>query len=439
MPRNKKFTDKQVAKKWPPGRYCDSEGLYLRVANTKRRTKSWVFQYVSPVTGKVRQMGLGSYGKGPDKLSLADARAKATEHRRLVSQKLDPMVEREQAAVLEQVAAAKSKTFGECASEYIETHKAGWTNPAHIAQWHSTFNETKRGKLTFPAYTAVLNDVPVSEINTELVLSCLKPIWATKTESATRVQSRIATVLDWAKAKELRVGDNPAVWRGHLAKLLPRPSKVKKVKHQRSMHYRDVHGFMQKLRLRPGVSARALEFLILTATRTGAVINATWDEIDLSQRLWTVQPRRVGAKIVDDEARTTILTDRAIAILKELPREENNSHVFIGGKEGSGLSDMALLELMKELEPDPKNPAKPMYVTHGFRATFKTWCSDKTNHPSAVTEAALWHGLPSKLLEAYDRSEMTEKRQRLMREWAAFCERPPVSDDNVTHMRRSAK
>lgn len=426
MPRHRPFTVKDLAKKRKPGRYCDKDGLYLRVAHTDARTTSWLFQFVSPVTGKVRQMGLGAY---PD-VSLRDARTEVAKLREQVRLKKDPMLERDQTLKRERGAAAASKTFGECAAMYVETHKASWTNPAHIAQWHSTFNETKRGKLTFPAHTAILNNVPVGEVDTDLVVECLRLIWTTKTESATRVQSRIAAVLDWAKVMKFRSGDNPARWKGHLAKLLPKPSKVRKVKHQPSVHYRKLPALMQKLRARPSVSARALEFLILTATRTGAVINATWDEFDFSQKLWTVQPRRLGSKITDDEARTTILTERAVAILKDLPREEGNPHVFIGGKEGKGLSDMAMLELMRDLSPG--------HVTHGFRSTFKTWCSDMTNHPSAVSESALWHGLPSKLLEAYDRSEMTEKRERLMRDWAAYCARPPIETDGVvTPIRRT--
>ncbi len=420
-----------------PGRYYDRDWLYINVVSAT--SKSFFFRYVSPTkfnekTGKamIRDMGLGSF---PSHRTLAKARAEAQRLRKLVISGIDPMDQRK-ADKHEKIAAAKSaRTFGECANAYIESQKHGWTNPAHKAQWHSTFNETKRGKKVFPALTADLNDLPVRKVDTAAVESCLKKIWYTKTESAKRARGRIEKVLDWAKVKDSRSGENPARWLGHLDTLLPPPSKVRKPKHQPSLHHRSIFDFMQKLRTRSGVSARALEFLILTVTRTGAVIYATWDEIDFEQRMWTVQSRRIGAKIADDEARVTILIDRAIEILKALPREEGNPYLFIGGKKGRGLSSAAMLELMREIEPDGNGKSK--YVPHGFRSTFRTWCSDKTNHPTAVSEATLWHGLPSKLLAAYDRSEMIEKRTRIMNEWAAYCELPPIeTDGNVTPIRK---
>lgn len=419
-------------------RYADGDGLYIRVAvsgsgDKQRVTKSWVLKYKSPATGMVRYTGLGPYPQ----ISLANARIEAEKARKKVRKGKDPV---DQNAKKEQKVqkAAKTLTFGQCAEKYIAAHKHGWTNPAHIAQWHSTFNETKRGKLVFPALTADLNDLPVRKVNTTAVFDCLSKIWETKTESAKRARGRIKKVLDWAKVAGHRSGDNPARWEEHLEFLLSNPSDVTEVENHPSMPFQDLQSFLADLRVRPGVSARALEFMILTATRTGAVLNAPWSEIDFENRLWSVPYGRKGAKIRSKnnrQGRTVPLSDRAIAILKELPREEGNSHIFIGGKQGRGLSNMALLELMRDMVPD-ETGQKSKYVPHGFRATFKDWCFDQAKYPSYVSEFALWHTVKNKSEAPYVRGTAPTPRTLLMTDWANFCTQSPA-DDVVTPMRRA--
>lgn len=411
-------------------RYADGDGLYIRVAvsgsgDKQRVTKSWVFKYRSPVTGIARYTGLGPYPR----VSLAKARIEAEKVRRKVRKGKDP-VDQNAKKGQKRVKEAKSLTFGQCAEKYIESQKHGWTNPAHIAQWHSTFNETKRGKLVFPALTADLNGLPVRKVDTEAVVECLEKIWTTKTETAKRVRGRIEAVLDWAKVRGYRSGDNPARWSGHLDKILAKPSKVKSVEHHPAMPWREVPAFMAKLRSGLWVSHRALEFMVLTATRTSAVIHAQWDEIDFAERLWTVQPGRVGAKITDGKPRTVPLSDRVIEILRAVPRIEGNPHVFVGSKGGRGLSDMAMLEVMRDIAP--------AYVPHGFRSTFSDWCTDQTSFPARVREASLWHVVQNKVEAAYNRTDVIEPRRLLMADWANFCSRPPVDSDSVvTPMRRT--
>lgn len=432
MPRAKGLTTLAInALPAKARRYADRDGLYIRVAvsgsgREQKATKSWVFKFVSPITGTVRYTGLGSY---PD-LSLADARIEAEKLRKKVRKGKDPVDQRVEQKQ-ERVKASKSLTFGQCAAKYVESQKHGWTNPAHIAQWHSTFNETKRGKLVFPALTADLNSLPVRRVDTDAVVECLEKIWTTKTETAKRARGRIEAILDWAKVRGYRSGDNPARWSGHLDKILAKPSKVRAVEHHPAMPWREVPEFMLKLRSGQWVSHRALEFMVLTATRTSAVIHARWDEVNFAERLWTVQPGRVGSKITDGKPRTVPLSDRAIEILKALPRIEGNPHVFVGGKEGRGLSDMAMLEVMRDFAP--------AYVPHGFRSTFKDWCTDQTNYPNRVSEVALWHVVKDKTEAAYNRTDVIEPRRLLMADWAKHCARPPIESDGVVTPMRKAK
>jgi integrase len=251
------------------------------------------------------------------------------------------------------------------------------------------------------------------------VLKILRPIWNGKPETANRVRGRIETILDWAKAHAYRAGDNPARWKGHLDNVLPKKSKVKRTRHHPALPYADVPAFMADLRAREGLTARALEFTVLTAGRTGAVIGATLDEIDIDAKVWTVPPERTGAKISGEAPapRRVPLSDRAVEILKALPKEKGNPHVFIGAKRGNALSNMAMLELMREMRPG--------YVPHGFRSTFKDWCSETTIYPNEVSEAALWHVVADKVEAAYRRGDLFEKRRALMADWAVYCSGEP--------------
>lgn len=257
-----------------------------------------------------------------------------------------------------------------------------------------------------------------------------------KQETGSRLRGRIETVLEFSAAEDYRDRnvENPAKLK--YLKLPKRKKPRVRVKRHRSMPYEDLPAFMAQLRSRSGISALALEFTILTATRTGGVIHATWDEIDLEKRLWTTQPDRIATKISDEQPRRVPLSDRAIAILKSLPREEGNPHVFVGGKAGKGLSNMAMLELMRELAPHETKPKLSKYVTHGFRTTFKSWCVNMTNFPNRVSEAALWHVVEDETEASYNRDDVLERRIPLMAAWAGYCARPPVATgEKVTPIR----
>lgn len=418
-----------------PGRYGDGDGLWLQV--TKSGNKSWLFVY-SFDGDRNRAMGLGPLRH----VSLKKARAKAKAANAQLDSGIDPLTakQNERAAAIaakaeRELEAAKPPelTFGECAAKYIEAHKPSWTNPKHAAQWHSTFNETRRGSMIFPAYTADLNALPISEVDTDAVESCLKLIWWTKTETAKRTRGRIEKVLNWAKVKKLRSGDNPARWEGHLSILFAQSNADTEGDNHPAMPFSELPAFLERLRQRPGISARALEFLILTATRTGAVIYATWSEIDFDNRLWSVPYGRKGAKIHSKrnrQAKTVPLSAQAIAILKALPREDGNPYIFIGGEEGKGLSNMAMLELLREMLPS-EDGATSKYVTHGFRATFKDWCLDQGKYPSYVSEFALWHSVKNKTEASYIRGDAPTPRTMLMADWAHYCARAPI-ENNVT-------
>jgi integrase len=400
-----------LKKDLPPGLYADGGGLYLQVSQQK--TKAWIFRFTR--AGVPRKMGLGPVSvKANDKrISLADARQKAAAARSLLIDGVDPIAARDAKRAQVALEEAKAVTFKQCADEYIEDNEAGWKNEVHRRQWGSTLKTYVH---------PVIGHLPVAGVDTGLVLRILRPIWSEKPETANRVRGRIETILDWAKAHAYRAGDNPARWKGHLDNVLPKKSKVKRVRHHPALPYSDVPAFMADLRAREGLTARALEFTVLTAGRTGAVIGATLDEIDFDAKVWTVPPERTGAKIggEDPAPRRVPLSDRAVEILKALPRERRNRHVFIGSKRGTGLSNMAMLELMRGMRPG--------YVPHGFRSTFKDWCSETTNYPNEVSEAALWHVVADKVEAAYRRGDLFEKRRALMSDWDAFCRgnaRPP--------------
>lgn len=413
MAPSNELTPVAVSKKAKPGRYADGGGLYLQVSPSK--TKAWLFRFM--LAGRAREMGLGPV----DIVTLAEARETARGCRKLLLAGIDPIEARREEKLKSRAATAKLITFRQCAEKYIAAHEASWRNDKHRQQWKST--------LETYAYPTI-GDLAVAEVNTALVVGIVEPLWNSKPETAGRVRGRVESVLDWAKVREYRDGENPARWKGHLDQLLPKRSKVARIRHHPALPYSDLPNFMEELRARPGLTARALEFTILTIARTGAAIGATRDEVDVEGRVWTVPPERTGAKITGDapKPRRVPLSDRAVAILKGLPREYGNPHVFIGAKAGQPLSNMAMLELMREMRPG--------FVPHGFRSTFKDWCSETTNYPNEVSEAALWHVVADKVEAAYRRGELFEKRRRLMTEWARYCESKPRSKSSVTTIGR---
>jgi len=296
-------------------------------------------------------------------------------------------------------------TFDECSAAYIEAHKASWKNSKHYDQWRNTL----------AAYASpIFGSLPVDEVDTGLVIRALERIWNDKTETASRVRGRIESVLDWAKVRELRSGDNPARWRGHLEELLPLPRKIAKVSHHAALPYQDVGEFMAKLRSQDSAAALALEFTVLTAARTVEVIGARWTEFDLKEKIWTVPAERMKSK----REHRVPLSAAAIKVLKEmLGRDEN--FIFPGQRHGSSLSNMAMLAVLKRMD-------RHDLTVHGFRSTFRDWCAEATAFPSDVAEMALAHVIKNRTEAAYRRGDLFEKRRRLMDSWARYCSKAPV-------------
>ena len=376
---------------------CD-RGLYLQVA--KGGTKSWLFRYKSPVTSKQREMGLGPLSL----VSLAAARELTIECRRQLLNGLDPLEERKQVKRAQQLAQAKSITFKEAAENCIESKKPEWKNAKHAQQWSNT--------LTTYAYP-VFGDISVSDVDTDLVLKAIEPIWISKAETASRVRQRIETVLDWARARGYAEGENPARLRGHLDNILAKTAKVKRVKHHPAVPYKQISEFMEQLRERKGSSALALEFMILTAARTGEIRGAKWEEIDLTTNVWTVPAERMKA----GREHRIPLSKRAVAILMSIQSNRNpEEFVFSGWKAGTGLSDGALLALMKKIAFGP-------YTPHGFRSTFRDWAAEEAYEFSNETvELALAHTIKNKAEAAYRRGDQLERRRELMAAWANYID-----------------
>ena len=414
-----RLTALKVEKAKKPGMYADGGGLYLRV--TAEGTRNWVLRYM--IDRRPRWMGLGPFPL----YGLQEARAKALDARRKRHEGIDPIEARRAERARRRLADAKATTFKECAESYISAHRAGWRNAKHAAQWETTL----------ATHAAAICDLPVQAIDTALVLKVLEPIWATKPETASRVRGRIESILDWARVRGYREGENPARWKGHLDKLLPARGKVRAVRHHPAAHYGNIPALMEALRNRHGISARALEFTILTAARTEAVIGAIWDEVDMDEAVWTVPPSRTGTKISGDKPRRVPLSEPAMAILRALPRVNGNPHIFAGDTRRGSLSNMAMAEQLKEFALPSTTPGR-MATVHGMRSTFKDWTSECTRYENHVSEAALWHVVSDKVEAAYRRGDVFEKRRRLMQQWATFCTAEPVraSRGNVAPIRQ---
>jgi integrase len=393
--KRRPFTARSIQTMKDAGRYGDGtcKGLWLQVSDAG--TKSWLLRYM--LNGRARAMGLGSL----ELVSLADARERARAARRLLLDGKDPIEERKAQQLANQLAAARSVTFQKCAERYLAAHEASWRNPKHRAQWRST--------LATYAYPT-LGALPVASVDTQLVLRVLEPLWTKRPETAGRLRGRIQSVLDWATARGYRQGENPARWRGHLDTLLPLRSKIAPVQHHPAMPYIELPNFMVELRGNASISASALEMKILTASRTGEIIGATWPEINSLGRVWTVPANRMKG----GRPHRVPLSDRCMTILESLPRIVGCEYLFPGGRPGKPLSNMALLELMRGL--------RPAFVPHGFRSTFKDWATETTDHPRDIVEAALAHVIGDKVEAAYRRGDALEKRRRLMTDWATFCE-----------------
>jgi len=393
MPLNR-LTARAIDAKLKRGHYADGGGLVLQVS--KWGTKAWIFRYERH--GRERHMGLGSL----QTLSLADARERARECRRLLLSGCDPIEDRNNERMRQRLEAARGITFKECASGFIDAHQASWRNAKHRAQWNST--------LAIYAYP-VIGELSVSVIDTPLVLKCIEPIWTIKPETAKRIRGRVERILDWAAVRNFRHGNNPARWRGHLDKLLPAPNKVRPVKHHSAISRLELPKFMAELRVHEEVSARALEITVLTALRTSEVIGALWNEFNLASKVWSIPAIRMKAR----REHRVPLSRRALEILNQLPRE--SEHVFPGDRKAQPLSNMAMLTILKRMGRDD-------ITVHGFRSTFRDWAAESTNYPNHVVEMALAHAIGDKVEAAYRRGDLFEKRRRLMEEWARYCSGP---------------
>lgn len=380
----------EVSKKTKPGRYGDGGGLWLQVS--KFGTKAWIFRYM--IAGKARHMGLGDLNT----FSLQEARERARKQRQLLVDGIDPLA----AIETDRAERAKLITFNEAAVQYIAAHRAGWKNVKHADQWRATL-ETYAGP--------IVGNMSVADIETPHILKVLAPIWTDKTETATRLRGRMEAILAWATVRQFRSGDNPARWRGHLDKLLAKPTKIAKVRHHPAMPYTAVPSFMEHVRGMDSISARALEWTILTAARTGEAIGTRWEEIDLATKVWTVAGDRMKA----GREHRVPLSERTVSILASLPRE--GEFVFPGAGKGRPLSNMAMLQLLRGIDPS--------LTVHGFRSSFRDWAAERTNYPRDIAEQALAHTIKNATEAAYRRGDALEKRRRLMQAWASYCEQKP--------------
>lgn len=371
-------------------------GLALQVLPSGGRT--WVLRMM--IGKKRRDMGLGGF---PD-VPLSQARERAREAREKVRKGIDPIEEAKSARQALKAQQAAAMTFRQAAAAYIYAHRAGWRNAKHAQQFSNTLKQH--------AYP-VMGDLDVAAVDLPHVLKVLEPIWTTKTETASRLRGRIEQVLDWATARKYRAGENPARWRGHLDMLLPRPTKVAKVKHHPAIALQDAHAFTVALRAMTGIAPRALEFALLTAARSGEVRGATWAEIDVDAGLWVVPAHRTKA----DREHRVPLQAAALNLLADLPRIKNTQDLVFPGVRGGPLSDMSLTAVMRRMGLEA--------VPHGLRSTFRDWAAERTTYPRDLAEMALAHAIASDVEAAYRRGDMLDRRREMMERWAAFLDTPP--------------
>jgi integrase len=396
-----------------PGRHADGGGLQLLVKESGAR--SWVYRFM--LNGKSRDVGLGA-AAGAGALTLANARDAASALRLKVKAGVDPLAERQREAAEAQAAALAAKvagiTFKAVAETYIAANEESWRNPKHRQQWRNTL-----ATYVYPE----IGDLPVADVGTAHVLSILEPIWKTRSETASRIRGRIETVLDSAKARGYRSGENPARWRGHIAQILPARSRLTRG-HHKALGYEALPAFVRALRARDAVAALALEFTILTAARSGEAIGATWDEVDLEKEVWTVPASRMKA---GKEHRVPLST-RAVEILEQVKLLD--SQWLFPGTKGNKLSGMAMSMLLRRMKVE--------VTVHGFRSAFRDWAAERTSYAHEVAEMALAHTIGNKVERAYRRGDLFEKRRRLMEDWAAYCAGTGTNAQNVTPIRAEA-
>jgi integrase len=383
------------ALKQMPGRYLAGPNLYLEV---KSATNSgWVFRFCR--SGRERWMSLGP----THTISLAQARIKAQQARLALLEGQDPLEVRKAARAAAIAAAAKSRTFREVAEAYYNQHSLKWSSAKHRAEVWSTLD-----RYAFPH----LGGLPVASIDTALVLKVLEAgdLWRSKSKTADALRGRIENILDYATTRGYRGGENPARWRGHLSEVLPAPGQIAGVKHFAAMPYVELGAFVGNLRRQQSIAAQALEFLILTAARSGEVVGARWEEVDLEAATWTVPAARMKGR----KAHSVPLSERALELLRCLPREDGNDYLFVGARAGENISEPTMRRLMRQLGRRE--------AIHGFRSSFRDWAAECTNFAREIAEMCLSHTVGNAVERAYRRSDLLEKRRKLMTAWAGFLD-----------------
>jgi integrase len=411
-----------------PGDYLDGRGLYLQVRSES--SKSWLLKY--SMEKRAREMGLGPAADIP----LATARQLRDHHRALLKQGIDPLEHKKAEKAAKATERAKAITFKEAATRYIAANRAGWKNIKHADQWDATL-ET----YAYPTIGAL----PVQSIDTTLVMKVIEPIWATKSETASRVRGRIETILDAARARKEYIGENPARWKGHLDTLLPKKSKVRRKRKQPALPYAELPAFMQDLQAREGIAAAALEFQILTAVRPGNAVKARWPEIDRKAAEWTIAEEDMKGEKGEETEHKVPLSAAALAVLDRMAKIRNGEYVFFSGS-GRPLSDAAEAALIDRMNEANAAAGKPKWmdprqkreiVPHGFRSTFRDWAAER-GYADPVAEAALAHKVPDAVIAAYKRTTFFELRKKLMDDWASYCE-GSVAGDNVLQLHRAER
>jgi integrase len=402
------LSQKRVDRVKQPGRYrCGLvKGLLLQV--TDSGAKSWVLRY--QLNGAERWLGLG----GAADVNLKQARERARAARLLLVDKIDPLEQKQAAESAAKLAAARKLTFAEAAQRYFDQHESKWRNASHRDAFMTTLKT-----YAFP----VIGSIDVAVIETTDVLRVLEPIWKSMTVTADRIRSRIELVLDWAVVRGHRpAGVNAAKWKGHLSEVLPAARRLAPIKHHAAMDYRQLPAFVAALheRERGNVPALALEFLVLTAARTGEVTGATWDEIDLADKVWTIP----AARMKGHREHRVPLSSAAIKILRQMPREDGNPFVFISPRPGAGLSKMAMTCVMERMNQTD-------VTIHGFRSSFRDWAGETTAFAHDVCEAALAHVRGDQTVRAYARGDLFTKRGQLMEAWAKFITSPPKAAEVI--------
>ena len=407
--RAARLTVKEIQRKTTPGLHGDGGGLWLQI--TKTGVKSWLFRFM--VKGKAYGMGLGPLHS----VTLAEARHKAANARRLLVEGINPLEERRRLHAQDAATRARTMSFAACSAQYIAAHRAAWKNAKHGEQWSSTLQTYVH---------PVIGKLPVGDIDTSLIVKVLtqrdpkgNSFWEVKTETASRVRGRIEAILGWATTSGFRSGDNPARWKGNLENLLANISKRSRVKNHPSLPWQQVDAFMSSLDKREGIAARAVEFAIITACRSNEVRGARWSEIDLDAKIWTIPSSRMKA----GREHEVPLSVEALALLKRL---HASSELVFPGIQNQVLSDMSLTQVIRRMVRDGQvwtDRDGRTVTVHGFRSTFRMWAAEATNYPREVAEHALAHQLPDAVERAYQRGTQFAKRIELMRDWGSLCKR----------------